>query len=815
MNKNLQKKLISSVLILLILVSLLSACYSKETKYKIDFMADNNLVQSITTSGNEKIVLPQAPDKDSYKFIGWYLDEGTWQKKVDENYFIDNPLTSDIKLYAYYEYIKPVVQKYKITFYADDVVVDTVLSAGNEQISLPVAPDKENYEFKGWYLDNNVWSQIFDGKNYIDKPLTSDINVYAHYLYKEPVPEKYTVSFYADGNLIDSVKSAGNEYIPMPKAPDKQNYEFKGWYLDEGTWQKLFDGYNYIDSELTDNIKIYAYYEYIMPEYTITFNTNQGSSVGSVKVSVLESSPLTVRDGYEFVGWYEDSNFTKKVYFPYYPSKDITLYAKWEEKNVEFVFNSDKEISGIKGVPKDGNLYIPASVNGVKVEGIAAEAFQDNKDIVNVVVDDSITYIGANCFRRCTNLKSAKVSNKMKSLPSGLFDGCSSLSSFEFPEALEEIRYDVFSGTGFEEIVLPDSVISIWNYAFKDCKNLKKIDLAKVEDLGEGVFQNCTQLSGIVIPDSIVTIDGQNMFSGCTSLTDIVLPSKSVSFKHTLLYDTAYYNNPDNWENGVLYLDKYLICINKDFINTQSYTVKDGTIAIAEYAFSDSDYAQKLSNVTLPESLKVIGSKAFYDCSSLSKVNIPQSVEKIGVSAFDGTLLVSSDKTSYVDGWLLKYVGAGEKTISLPEGTVGIADGQIFRFIQDNIERVELPSTFKYIGDENFMYMANLQQIVLPSSLKRIGLNAFYSCPNLQAIDLSQCKELEKIEGNAFFYCKSVKRFVIPKSVKVLGESVFNQIPFVVVDIEITQDQIPEGWSKKWDFTYASTPVTVNWGVKI
>ena len=50
---------------------------------------------------------------------------------------------------------------------------------------------------------------------------------------------KYTVSFIADGKVVKRVETKGYEATSVPDAPEKENYEFKGWYLDNGVWVNL------------------------------------------------------------------------------------------------------------------------------------------------------------------------------------------------------------------------------------------------------------------------------------------------------------------------------------------------------------------------------------------------------------------------------------------------------------------------------------------------------------------------------------------------------------------------------------------------
>lgn len=489
------------------------------------------------------------------------------------------------------------------------------------------------------------------------------------------------------------------------------------------------------------------------------------------------------------------------------------LYAKWEAVTTVFTLNSDNEISGVSGIPADGKITIPATVNGVNVKGIASYAFQWNSELVSVTVADEITSFGVSCFRYCTNLESVQLSDAITVFPDGMFDGCGKLESLRFPSSLVEMRSDALCGTALKEVILPSKVRSIRNYVFKDCADLKSIDLANVTSLGEGVFRNCVSLTEITIPDSVKEIGGNNMFNGCTSLDVIDFPDTPLAVKNTFLDNTAYYNNPDNWENGVLYLNKHLICVNEDFSAVSDYSVKAGTVCIAETAFSMSKNVGNLKTLTLPDGLIMICKSAFTYCDKLSSVNIPDSVRYVGKRAFYGTALYKTGETNYLGNWLLSYkAGTSDTQVTIKEGTVGIADGQLLSN-SAKITSVSLPDSLKYIGANNFDNFLSLTSISLPAGLVSIGDNAFRSCKQLQSLDLSKCTNLESIGSYAFSFCVGVTRFYVPASVKVLGEGVFNRIPGVVVDFETEEADIPSGFDENWAFTCESIPVVVNWGV--
>ena len=92
-----------------------------------------------------------------------------------------------------------------------------------------------------------------------------------------------------------------------------------------------------------------------------------------------------------------------------------------------------------------------------------------------------------------------------------------------------------------------------------------------------------------------------------------------------------YYNNDKNWENGVLYIGKHCIEANENI--PRNYSIKDGSINIANHAFSD---LTSLTSVDIPNSVRSIGEDAFKYCYALKKIIIPSSVTRIGANAFDG-----------------------------------------------------------------------------------------------------------------------------------------------------------------------------------
>ena len=127
----------------------------------------------------------------------------------------------------------------------------------------------------------------------------------------KPVETKYRVTFIANDVIVSTMQSAGNEEISLPTAPNVDGFTFKGWFLDPDIWEEPFDGNNFADKPITAEVNVYAKYEKMQPTvYLVEFDTDGGSAVSSMTVSVIETSPYTEKSGYQFVGWYKDADRT-------------------------------------------------------------------------------------------------------------------------------------------------------------------------------------------------------------------------------------------------------------------------------------------------------------------------------------------------------------------------------------------------------------------------------------------------------------------------------------------------------------------------
>ena len=492
-----------------------------------------------------------------------------------------------------------------------------------------------------------------------------------------------------------------------------------------------------------------------------------------------------------------------------------TVYAYYEQDEVvaiEYIIDGNGNITGVNNIDGITELIIPNQVNGTTVKSLQNYLFKNNKTLQHIELPDTIWDVGLGTFQNCSNLNFVKLPANITVLYEYTFKDCTALKSITLPDTLIEIRSDCFRNSGLESIDFPDSLTDIWQYTFESCKNLSTVNLNKVEYIGDMAFQNCTNLKAIELPETLKDF-GQDVFSNCSLLEDITLPDVKLDLYYSSFYNTKYFNTKSNWENEVLYIGKHLITVSRDF-NATSYTVKEGTIDIAECAFYMPS-TKTLKTINIPESVLYIGKDAFKYMSTLSTANLPQNLIGIGKDAFLGTQIVSSTSSYwegnylYVSNYLIDIKETNIESIEIKEGTLGIIDGKLFaNSYSSSVTSLTLPNSLKFIGKNNFERF-KITKVVLPANLQIIGEKAFYYCGSLTSVDTSNCVNLTKICDSAFAGC-NIEEITIPQTVEFIEGYIFNFNKNIIVNCQIPQK--PPTWDDLWSQVNNGT-IQINWGV--
>ena len=196
-------------------------------------------------------------------------------------------------------------------------------------------------------------------------------------------------------------------------------------------------------------------------------------------------------------------------------AKNEDVYTD-EESGDKFTYdvNDDGKYEIISFSSKNNTphkIEIPAKIDNVEVSGIAASAFKANNQITEVVIPDSVTYIGDLAFWNCEYLTTVSIPDSVEEMGACVFNNCSSLKTVKLSASLTTITECTFLNCeALEEITIPSSV-------------------TKIES---GAFMLCTSLKEVVIPESVIEIEDV-AFYGDTLLQKATLSSKTVTLgKH-------------------------------------------------------------------------------------------------------------------------------------------------------------------------------------------------------------------------------------------------------------------------------------------
>ncbi len=393
----------------------------------------------------------------------------------------------------------------------------------------------------------------------------------------------------------------------------------------------------------------------------------------------------------------------------------------------------------------------------------------NNSNFKKIIIPQTVTSIGDYAFANCTALRSFDFSGEptLSSigkyvfsgdlslleviLPNtvqntefeGLFKDCAMLTNTNIPNSVTIIgEYTYFGANMLEGIDIPESVVEIGAFAFKDCFNMEmeNINFSLLKSIGESAFENCYLLRGIKA-ESIESI-GNNAFNGCRDITEITIIEEAVSYYLT------------------------------DVINVVTINISSFATIIAENSFEGCDNLRMIivhSENNIEDMLLILSDETLN----------PNVKIFVAESAYSGLSSMITESPIYDNIY--------------PNPC--ILEDAVYQF--DNVNytaklksatfsgEVAFLPTFVYVGQikytvieiDNGVFLGNtsLKQVIIPYTIERIGKYAFQSCISLESVIIETGSRLITIDDDAFSQCVKLEAFILPNSVKYINQRAFNE----------------------------------------
>lgn len=365
-------------------------------------------------------------------------------------------------------------------------------------------------------------------------------------------------------------------------------------------------------------------------------------------------------------------------------------------------------------------------------------------------VPGTVKTIGNYAFFCCKNLKRVALPDGLENINMYSFNSCSLLSEINIPSTLKNIGIFAFSSTNITgELVIPDSVETIGHDSFSNCKNISKIvigsnlkTISGTSSINYNAFNYCSNLKEFVVKQDNKYFSSQDGILYNKDKTELILAPYGYEVNDLYIPnsvkeigDYSFYGIAN--VKGKIYLPEGLISIGKQSFSgcgiSGEINIPSSVTSINYSSFMSAEYVTKINvdsnnlnyssqdgilynkgkteliiapqkltinNLTLPDNLKFIDSRAFDECKGITgTLTLGENLETIKERAFEGC---------------------------------------------SGIDKIVLNNNLKVIENQAFNCSNALGTVIIPESVISVKYWAFYECNKLESI---KCRVSSKPDG--------------------------------------------------------------------
>lgn len=290
----------------------------------------------------------------------------------------------------------------------------------------------------------------------------------------------------------------------------------------------------------------------------------------------------------------------------------------------------------------------------------------------------------------------------------------------------------IASESSIKKLVIENSVTAIQPSAFWYCDSLITVTIPdSVISIGDYAFEGCFSLVSAAFLGSTAPNFGTGVFSSCKKGFRIYYPDLGIGYS-SLGYPA--FNAP--------------VGIGFSFNPATGLLKITSNRGTTSWGTTSGIPRNIITSVVIEEGVTSIGASAFEECQSLQEVELPDSLTSLGADAFNNCIALTE--------------------ITIPDGVTVIPDSAFFSC--QSLRTVTIPAGVASIGEYAFTYCP-LTTLNLPKDLTTIGTQAFYGCRSLETLTIPD--KVANIGGRAFFGCNSLREVTFPATVTSIGESAF------------------------------------------